>query len=95
MPQYLSPGVYVDYVEPASLPIAGVATSVAGFIGVVAEGVTMPEQPGQFQPRVDDNGQPVVDADGNPILDPILYELVSAGEPILITSWEEFKLYVR
>ncbi|NES20293.1 MAG: phage tail sheath family protein [Symploca sp. SIO3E6] len=49
MPQYLSPGVYVEYVPPASLPIAGVATSVAGFIGVVADDVTMPEQPGKFE----------------------------------------------
>ncbi len=34
MPQYLSPGVYVEEV-PGSPPIAGVGTSTAGFIGVV------------------------------------------------------------
>jgi phage tail sheath protein FI len=34
MPQYLSPGVYVEEV-PGTLPIAGVGTSTAGFIGVV------------------------------------------------------------
>ena len=91
MPQYLSPGVYVEYVPPASLPITGVATSVAGFIGVVANDVEMPAQPGQFQPRTDENGDPVVDEDGKPVLDPIPYELAPAGEPILITSWEQFK----
>ncbi|NEQ10331.1 MAG: phage tail sheath family protein [Moorea sp. SIO4E2] len=87
MPQYLSPGVYVEYVPPASLPVAGVATSVAGFIGVVADNVTMPEQPGQFQK--DDEGNLVLDDEGNPV--PAPYERATAGEPTLITSWEEFK----
>jgi Bacteriophage tail sheath protein len=42
MPQYLAPGVYVEEVPSAARPIAGVGTSTAGFIGVVADGVTMP-----------------------------------------------------
>lgn len=79
MPQYLSPGVYVEYVPPASLPLAGVATSVAGFIGVIANDVTMPPKPGQFE--TDTNGDLV----------PVPYDLAPVGEPILITSWEEFK----
>lgn len=87
MPQYLSPGVYVEYVPPASLPVAGVATSVAGFIGVVANDVTMPDQPGKFQN--DSDGNPVLDDEGNPV--PAPYELATAGEPTLITSWQEFK----
>ncbi|NEO80767.1 phage tail sheath subtilisin-like domain-containing protein [Moorena sp. SIO4G3] len=89
MPQYLSPGVYVEYVPPASLPIAGVATSVAGFIGVVADNddFKMPDQPGQFQ--TDNEGNPVLDDEGNPV--PAPYKLATAGEPTLITSWEEFK----
>ncbi|WP_287277468.1 MULTISPECIES: phage tail sheath subtilisin-like domain-containing protein [unclassified Okeania] len=165
MPQYLSPGVYVEYVPPASLPIAGVATSIAGFIGVVADDVTMPPRPGQFyfqfpsQFQLDQNGNPnlnaqgqpdslldsesnpipvlvknkegkpafseddegnpvplvdendipfvlVKDDEGNPALvkdgsyvlveedgkpKPVLYDVADAGEPILITSWEEFK----
>jgi phage tail sheath protein FI len=44
MPQYLTPGVYVEE-RPGTPPIAGVGTSTAGFIGVVADDVTMPETP--------------------------------------------------
>ncbi|MBW4643018.1 MAG: phage tail sheath family protein [Goleter apudmare HA4340-LM2] len=46
MPQYLAPGVYVEEVPPLARPIAGVGTSTAGFIGVVANNVTMPLRPG-------------------------------------------------
>jgi hypothetical protein len=49
MPQYLSPGVYVEEVKPKAQAIAGVGTSTAGFIGVVLDTVTMPAQPGKFQ----------------------------------------------
>ena len=35
MPQYLSPGVYVEEVPSAIKPIAGVSTSTAAFIGVI------------------------------------------------------------
>jgi phage tail sheath protein FI len=38
MPQYLSPGVYVEEVEAASRPIEGVGTSVAAFVGLAARG---------------------------------------------------------
>ena len=37
MAQYLSPGVYVEETPSAIKPIAGVSTSTAGFIGVVAD----------------------------------------------------------
>src|SRR5215212_8189183 len=42
MPQYLSPGVYVEEVPSAVKPIAGVSTSTAGFIGIVAEQLAVP-----------------------------------------------------
>jgi uncharacterized protein len=42
MAQYLSPGVYVEEVPSAIKPIAGVSTSTAGFIGVVADSVNQP-----------------------------------------------------
>jgi phage tail sheath protein FI len=51
MPEYLSPGVYVEEVPPAATPIAGVGTSTAGFIGVVEDGVTMPFLPGSTTTR--------------------------------------------
>jgi Bacteriophage tail sheath protein len=38
MPQYLSPGVYVEEVEAGSRPIEGVGTAVAAFIGLAARG---------------------------------------------------------
>lgn len=45
MATYLAPGVYVEEVPSAVKPIAGVGTSTAGFIGVVANTVSMPELP--------------------------------------------------
>jgi phage tail sheath protein FI len=41
MPTYLAPGVYVEEVPASNRPIAGVGTSTAGFIGVVADSVNM------------------------------------------------------
>jgi phage tail sheath protein FI len=87
MPQYISPGVYVEEVEGGAKPIAGVGTSTAGFIGQVADSVTMPPQPGKFE--VDSLGSPVLDSLGDPI--PIPYDVAPAGEPQLVTSWEQFK----
>lgn len=87
MPQYLSPGVYVEEVPPKARPIAGVGTSTAGFIGVVANDVTMPPQPGKFQ--TDKDGNVIKDDKGNPVAQP--YTVAPANQPQLITSWEEFK----
>jgi uncharacterized protein len=88
MPQYLSPGVYVEEVPSAAAPIAGVGTSTAGFIGQVADNVEMPDRPGQFQTDPD-TGDLVLDDDDNPI--PVPYTVAPAGEPRLITGWEQFK----
>lgn len=87
MPQYLSPGVYVEEVEGGAKPIAGVGTSTAGFIGQVADGVTMPPQPGKFV--LDSLGEPLLDSLGEPT--PILFNLAPAADPQLVTSWEQFK----
>lgn len=38
MPQYLSPGVYVEEVEAGSRPIEGVGTAVAAFVGITEKG---------------------------------------------------------
>ncbi len=42
MPQYLSPGVYVEEVPSAVKPIAGVSTSTAGFIGIFGNSLIVP-----------------------------------------------------
>ncbi|MGZ4572193.1 MAG: phage tail sheath family protein [Blastococcus sp.] len=46
MAQYLAPGVYVEEVPSGIKPISGVGTSTAGFVGAVADDVTMPVRPG-------------------------------------------------
>ncbi|MBA2373778.1 MAG: phage tail sheath family protein, partial [Chloroflexi bacterium] len=38
MPQYLSPGVYIQELEAGSRPIEGVGTAVAAFVGLAARG---------------------------------------------------------
>jgi phage tail sheath protein FI len=42
MPEYLSPGVYVEEVATGPRPIEGVSTSTAGFVGVTERGPTQP-----------------------------------------------------
>src|SRR5262245_8866166 len=50
MPQYLSPGVYVEEVPSAIKPIAGVSTSTACFVGVIPDSVQIPEQNPKYDP---------------------------------------------
>ena len=38
MPEYLSPGVYVEEVDTGNKPIEGVSTSTVGFLGVAERG---------------------------------------------------------
>ncbi|HZF08730.1 MAG TPA: phage tail sheath subtilisin-like domain-containing protein [Thermoanaerobaculia bacterium] len=87
MPQYLSPGVYVEEVPSAVKPIAGAGTSTAAFVGQVLDTVTMPAQPGKFV--TDSLGHQVTDSMGKPIA--LAYTVAPAGAPQLITSWESFK----
>ena len=42
MPEYLSPGVYVEETEMGAKPIEGVSTSTAGFIGIAERGPIIP-----------------------------------------------------
>ncbi|HEC97724.1 MAG TPA: phage tail sheath family protein [Nitrospirae bacterium] len=42
MPEYLSPGVYVEEIEIGSKPIEGVGTSTVGFLGETERGPTEP-----------------------------------------------------
>lgn len=42
MPEYLSPGVYIEEIELGTKPIEGVSTSTAGFLGEAERGPTVP-----------------------------------------------------
>ena len=43
MPEYLSPGVYIEEIDNGPRPIQGVGTSTAGFVGRTERGcVTSP-----------------------------------------------------
>jgi phage tail sheath protein FI len=42
MPEYLSPGVYVEEIEIGAKPIEGASTSTAGFLGEAERGPTLP-----------------------------------------------------
>jgi phage tail sheath protein FI len=64
MPEYLSPGVYVEEQPAAVKPIAGVGTSTAAFIGLVRDDVPMPPIPGKFQPSEQEQPAPTTDAGG-------------------------------
>lgn len=80
MPQYLSPGVYVEETPSAARPIAGVGTSTAGFIGVVGDNVVMPLKPG----KTGKNSNGTTKSDD-------YYQVAPVSKPQLITSWEQFK----
>ena len=43
MPEYLSPGVYIEEIEMGPKPIEGVSTSTAGFLGETERGPTKPK----------------------------------------------------
>ncbi|MEN3360512.1 MAG: uncharacterized protein V7637_4494 [Mycobacteriales bacterium] len=80
MPNYFSPGVYVEEVQPTARPIAGVGTSTAGFIGVVPDNVTMPLRPGRTGKKTDGSVEP---AD--------FYPVAPVQTPQLVTNWEMFR----
>ena len=44
MPQYLSPGVYVEELEAGSRPIEGAGTAVAAFVGFRRRGRSTPRR---------------------------------------------------
>ena len=43
MPEYLSPGVYVEEISTGAPPIEGVSTSTAGFLGPTERGPETPQ----------------------------------------------------
>lgn len=94
MPQYLSPGVYVEEV-PSTPPIVGVGTSTAGFIGVVDAGKA---NPADYVPDGGKKGdtafvmpfRPGRPDPANPLPDD-RFALVAVNTPTLVTNWQQFK----
>jgi phage tail sheath protein FI len=79
MAQYLSPGVYVEEVPSAVKPIAGVSTSTAGFIGVMADSIDQPLQ------KV--KGTSIGTGDGTKIAFPLpLYPVSTASTVVKVGS---------
>ncbi len=60
MPEYLSPGVYVEEVPSQIQPIVGVSTSTAAFVGIVKDQLQIPEENPNFDPSkpTDDKNKP-------------------------------------
>lgn len=85
MPQYFSPGVYVEEV-PSTPPIAGVGTSTAGFIGVVDPAAANPDGSAFTMPFKP--GRPL---DPNNIVAADRQTLTALNTPELVTNWEQFK----
>jgi phage tail sheath protein FI len=50
MPEYLSPGVYVEEVPSTIKPIVGVSTSTPAFVGIVPDSVDIPEENPDYDP---------------------------------------------
>src|SRR5262249_40434994 len=84
MPQYLSPGVYVEEVPSAVKPIAGVGTSTAGFVGVAPNSVTVPRRNPAFDPTQD------VSNANSPFVGDSFALTAAAGEVVLCTSFSDF-----
>lgn len=83
---YLSPGVYVEEIPSGVQPIAGVGTSTAGFIGIIAgDTIQVPESNPKFDPsRAPDDAN-------NP---PALFkakDMPAVGDVKLVTNFGEFK----
>ncbi len=87
MPQYLSPGVYVEEVPSAVQPIAGVGTSTAAFIGLVPDSISIPAPNPAYDPSK------AVDPDTNSPSVLSAFSPVAAGEIKLCTNFGEFKKF--
>jgi uncharacterized protein len=81
MPEYLSPGVYVEEVPFANPAIAGVSTSTPGFIGVIPDKIQLVAKDPDKAPTAE-------------IPSPTKYVDftlgVAANTPKLITNWTQF-----
>ncbi len=58
MPEYLSPGVYVEEVPSSIKPIVGVSTSTAAFVGIIKGPIQIPEDNPDYDPTKFDPTKP-------------------------------------
>jgi len=84
MPQYQSPGVYVEEVSGGVQPIAGVGTSTAAFLGIVPNEVTVPERNAAFDPT-----KPAGNTN-QPFLATKFTVTPALNAPVLCTNFGEF-----
>lgn len=85
MPEYLSPGVYVEEVPSAIKPIAGVSTSTAGFIGIVPDALPVPPTLAKAKDITDqvDGTKTAFDLDDYPVLAaPNTFQVRADGQPV-------------
>jgi phage tail sheath protein FI len=88
MPEYLSPGVYVEEVPSAVKPIAGVSTSTAGFIGIITDQLPVPPTSTRTQ-RIDqgvDGTTKTFDLDAFPVVKTATtYQVRVGDQPVAAT----------
>jgi phage tail sheath protein FI len=84
MPQYLSPGVYVEEVASSVQPIAGVGTSTAAFVGIAPDQVTVPARNPAFDPTQQ------VSAANSPFVGNSFTLPAAAGSVRLCTTFGDF-----
>jgi phage tail sheath protein FI len=85
MPEYLSPGVYVEDVPPLARPIAGVGTSTAGFIGICPDTIMLPDKPirNTSAGKTQENTKEYELPGAFPVLDsPETFEVRVGGKPV-------------
>ena len=69
MPQYLSPGVYVEEVPSSVKPIMGVGTTTAAFLGAFRGPIDIPIPNPDFDPTKPDPGAPSITVKFPPAVD--------------------------
>jgi hypothetical protein len=84
MPQYQSPGVYVEEVAGGVQPIAGVGTSTAAFVGIAPNTVTVPERNEAYDPTQPDSNT------NQPFRNTTVTLAAAAGDVVLCTNFGEF-----
>ena len=89
MPEYLSPGVYVEEIDAGPKPIEGVSTSTAGAVGVTERG------PSEGKPLLVTSFADFVRKFGGPLAEPPPGQQVSWHDKASGGEWWRFPLSVK